>query len=407
MLHKLLKITTLRNLAIFDYDYSTNNWASEGLYWDDSLNVGKGYFLFLYDVDTTGESIMGNGGGIIGVVDFTSLFSNDPSVTLSLNNSGDTNNSWDGWQLDLPPISAHWYALGNPFSEPMDIATWLSDNSSSVNGNVVYLYYRERRLWYPKSSGSIYPGEGFMIGGTSSNVNITHRNPSTYSSPSPAPAQPEDLGIKFSVLSSNVSAEMYANQSVSASDGFDTKDAFVLFGQNEQTVEPYFIVEGRQVLANKYNSDNYTCPIAFHSQNACEAKLFVENIPAGTTVSIVDLFGEQETVLEEATAFDFSVLEGENTGRYQIKIIKNSASSSLVETSQSQTNISVWNNNKNIFIEGKDLKQVEIYNTLGQIVYSQKLSGDKHNFVFNQEGAYIVKVSAKSGNKSHKMIIKK
>jgi len=245
-----------------------------------------------------------------------------------------------------------------------------------------------------------------MIGSNSSNFNITHRNPSTYSSSSPAPVQPEDLGIKFSVLSGNVSAEMYANQSVSASDGFDTKDAFVLFGQNEQMVEPYFIVEGRQVLANKYNSDNYICPIAFHSQNACEAKLFVENIPAGTTVSIVDLFGEQETVLEEATAFDFSVLEGENTGRYQIKIIKN-ASSSLVETSQSQTNISVWNNNKNIFIEGKDLKQVEIYNTLGQIVYSQRLSGDKHNFVFNNEGAYIVKVSAKSGTKSHKMIIKK
>ncbi|MCF0209759.1 MAG: T9SS type A sorting domain-containing protein, partial [Bacteroidales bacterium] len=52
----------------------------------------------------------------------------------------------------------------------------------------------------------------------------------------------------------------------------------------------------------------------------------------------------------------------------------------------------IWNNNREISINGKDLKKVEVYNALGQKVYEDQISGNSHTFNLNTiQGAYIIK----------------
>ncbi|MDO5760825.1 MAG: T9SS type A sorting domain-containing protein, partial [Bacteroidota bacterium] len=322
-----------------------------------------------------------------------------------------------------------------------------------IQGATVYVYNRAGNGEWSEAS-EIYPGEGFMVAspkegyykysstsiegtdatGTTSitipagwmqwhtqhNEEITHYSNVNrlcgfikYTAPTTgggtgvmaAPAEPnsnvEVPEIKFTVEANDLRSEMFASQD--GNDGFDIGDVYALFANNENLVEPYFVVENVAIKRNRYTSDVYTCPVGFHTQKAANAKLSVSNIPDGTTVSIIDLATEQETVLEENNSFEFDVQAGENTERYLVKIAKSTSSLTQVVKKES---ISIWNDNKEISIKGKELKQVELYNTLGQMVYQRQISGDNYNFTYSHAGAYIVKVTANNETKSQKIVIK-
>ena len=266
---------------------------------------------------------------------------------------------------------------------------------------MLYTYNAYRGTWNDKAN-VVYPGQGFMVAAVEgeSLVSGTINYPSNTSN---LPAQPENYGIRFSVNANDLISNIYAKQENNSQDGFGTQDAYALFGNNENLVEPYFVVEGRQIIHNRYNSDNYACEINFHAQKNGTAQLSVSDVPEGTTVSIVDLAMNEETVLA-GEPYQIEVEAGENAGRYQIKINKYSVS--LPQTIENQTNISIWNNNKEIFVKGENLQRVEVYNTLGQKVYQREISGDAYNFTFDNEGAYIIKVTSANGTKSQKVVIK-
>ena len=99
------------------------------------------------------------------------------------------------------------------------------------------------------------------------------------------------------------------------------------------------------------------------------------------------------------------VTAGQNEGRYQLRFSKKNVG--INEIASEENTIQIWNNNSEVTISGKDLKRVEIFNTLGQMVYSSSLVGESTAFDSNlNDGAYIVKVYTANSSKSEKVIIR-
>ena len=100
-----------------------------------------------------------------------------------------------------------------------------------------------------------------------------------------------------------------------------------------------------------------------------------------------------------------SVTAGQNEGRYQLRFSKKSVGINAVASEDNS--IQIWNNNREVTINGKDLKRVEIFNTLGHMVYSSNLAGNSTTFDSKlNNGAYIIKVYTANSSKSEKVIIR-
>ena len=96
-----------------------------------------------------------------------------------------------------------------------------------------------------------------------------------------------------------------------------------------------------------------------------------------------------------------SVTAGQNEGRYQLRFSKKNVG--INEVASEESSIQIWNNNIEVSINGKDLRKVEIFNTLGQMVYSSKLAGSSVSFNSGlTDGAYIIKATDSKSTKSEK-----
>lgn len=171
---------------------------------------------------------------------------------------------------------------------------------------------------------------------------------------------------------------------------------------NPTQVTPYFTVKGRDLAVNVFKSLPYETDINFLSEQSNDAKLSVENIPEGVDIYIVNNADGSEFLLNEGE-FSFTADQGSNAEKYKIKFVsKKSALEDVVSS-----NITVFNDNRQVSISGNSLQNVEVINTLGQVVYNKNVSGDNFNFKLNaQAGTYIVKVVSANGKASQKIIIK-
>ena len=411
------------DMVAFDFVYGTNdntdganNWNTEGLYANDNMTTGAGYFVWPFNENTNNESLPYD------ISYVTKVESSLLTATPSQNQYSVTNY---GVTLSGNVNTGYWFVLGNPFNKALAKADIINignvssatyscvyiDNNGTPQpvqgqGHEVYVWDAYSQEWNSEID-SIFPGQGFVVMASESGKNVKFNMvyPTTSNNPLPARKNTEDYneGITFTLTANGTKSNFYAKQMSDAQDGFDIKDAYVMFSTNENKVEPYFVVENNAVKYNRYNSDNYACEINFHAQKSGVAQLSVSDVPEGTTVSIVDLAMNEETVLD-GEPYQIDIEAGENAGRYQIKINKSSVS--LPQTMENKTNISIWNNNKEVFVKGENLQRVEVYNTIGQKVYQREISGDTYNFTFDNEGAYIVKVTSENGTKSHKIVIR-
>jgi len=111
------------------------------------------------------------------------------------------------------------------------------------------------------------------------------------------------------------------------------------------------------------------------------------------------------SLLNVSEPVTINVTAGQNEGRYQLRFSKKNVG--INEVASEDNTIQIWNNNREVTINGKDLKRVEIFNTLGQMVYSSNLAGNSTTFDSKlNNGAYIIKVYTANSSKSEKVIIR-
>ncbi len=383
------------DIAAISFDYSNNNWYSDNDHYllaNDTMTAGESYFVYVWDTNYVGTVLTDD--NALTTVDMTGKYLTNNVTLQSHTNSGTASASGT-----TNTVSAKWFAYGNPFDKKLAVTNVLQ-GLNSVRANTLYVYDAQNQKWL-SDKDSVNRGEGFMV--AAANGQNTVSGTLTYPTNSKATTE-INYGIKFTVNANDISSRIYAKQVANGSDGFDNNDAYALFGTGEDLVEPYFVVDGVELFHNRYASNNYTCDINFHAQKDGVATLSVSDVPEGTTVSIINVATGEETVLDENTNFEINVEQGENAGKYKVKITKGALSIADVEN---MSDVNVWNNKGNIYVSGKDLKTVEVLNTLGQSIYMQQVGGNEYNFNLDIEGSFIVRVKSQLGVKSQKIIVTK
>ncbi|MDO5760954.1 MAG: hypothetical protein Q4Q06_08000, partial [Bacteroidota bacterium] len=252
--------TFVCDMAAFDFVYQNdgaNNWNTTGLYATDNMTAGAGYFVWPFNYNTNGDALAKDEANDLNYITQVtpSLLSATPTdgnpYTVTNNGTSETGTE-SGTQ-------GYWYALGNPFNKALaksDIINTANASSTTkscvyINNNgsteqiggsgTIYVYDSYSQGWDTEID-SILPGQGFMVYSTEPNKELKFNM--QYPSTTTQTSAPQNFGITFSCLANGMSAKMYAKQVSEAEDGFDVNDAFALFGNNENLVEPYFVVEG-------------------------------------------------------------------------------------------------------------------------------------------------------------------
>ena len=256
---------------------------------------------------------------------------------------------------------------------------------------------------------ALYPATGILIEGASANANATFNfnvadivTTETITTTKSAQAN----RVEFTATSNDVEMKMYAHIDENSDNGYGRMDASVLFSNKEDAVNPYFALEGRNIFDNYFSELPATFDVNFNAYKSNTIDFALTQGMEDVEVTLIDIAdANAETVLNVNEPVTITVTAGQNEGRYQLRFSKKNVGINAVASEENT--IQIWNNNSEVSINGKDLKRVEIYNTLGQRVYSSSLVGESTAFDSKlNAGAYIVKVYTANSSKSEKIIIR-
>lgn len=402
------------DMAAVKYDYTANTWATgdnDYLLTNSTLNIGEGYFVY----PLTGTHAAPNtdlGDTYTTVSQTGTIQENDVNITtLNLTNKGNAFGVAIAGQTSSA-ISGKWFALSNPYMGRIDVRTLCETGLTNEQGEgTVYIYNPDKNRW--ETPIEIYPSQGFMVASASSTGDITLTGTlsksqllGSFNGKKTTTQTTPYSYITFASQANNTTKEAFARITDDASNGFDQRDAYVMLSSNNQDlVEPYFLVDNHSIMKNIFKTMPYYCPINFHASKISDVSFVVSNIPDNVKVSIINVSDSTETALTNGSVFNFIANQGENNGRFVIKFGQNS--SSITDNIQSNNNLSIWNNNNEININGYNLKKVEVVNMIGQIVYAKEISGENFKFNLNvNPGAYVVKVKSHNNINQQKIIIK-
>ncbi|MDR0789809.1 MAG: T9SS type A sorting domain-containing protein [Bacteroidales bacterium] len=381
-------------IAAYSYDYSNNAWLSVPHYKTDPLGVCTNMFAYPLDGGTAGLPTTAYFDGTF----FNTGATHDiPSVLLTapLYNSG------------------RWLALGNPYPGRLYANRFIAGNSGKIQGNAIYHYNEATAGYdvYTTTKQTIKPAEGFMMAISASPSAVTFAKNMMDSLGAKASVDEVSMNIIVTTNNnSNYTKSAYLKMKETADNGFDINDAYVLKGQNNLIVEPYFLVDdngqNQQVIINVFNQLPYTTPMNLFSMQDNDVAIRMTDIPQDLMVTLVDLQTGIAQRLDQEPVYETWVNEGENEGRFVLMMAQNT--NGLAPVTGEQANVNIWAYNNRLTIEGVALETLKVYNAAGLEVFADVLSGNSYTALVNQPaGTYIAKVTSKSGNKAIKFVITK
>ena len=400
-----INTSTAHEFVALPFDYSNNSWRYNEdhtyVYATDATPTNFGSFLAWPLTDEAGEGTATDLSDTYVTLSQT-LTSLNENTTVSF--SGITNNN-----------ATQWFALSNPYIGRLSLSAFKTSNSSDIQGSYCYVwdasasdYGNWVQVDMTTGTPAVAPTTGFFVAGTSASPTFSFSasqilqgtdHTALYKS------EAMDNKVEFTADANGNRQKVFAQLSDMATNGFDREDSYVMFSTDEDDVNPYFIVEGKSLLDNRFNSLPYTTDINFHAYKSDVIDFTLTKVPQGIEVTFINLIDETETILTENEPISLSVVEGANANLYQLRFSKKNVG--IDELANVENNISVWTSGKQINVKGYDLQRVEIYNTLGQKVYSSRLAGNSITFNPNlNDGAYIIKAYDKNNSKSEKVILK-
>jgi hypothetical protein len=267
---------TAHDMAAVQYDYTaTGNTWNTGHYLGvneaagyNSMNIGEGYFVWplrgTHDNPSETAGDANDLGDTYTIVSQTSApyTSNIPMTTLNLTNSGaaTTGNT----------VNGIWFSLNNPYTGKLSPSEICTSVTNTQGESTVYTYNADNGAW--EIPTYVYPGQGFMVASATDATTLIGtltKATRTAKSSGTTPSY-----ITFTCQANNTTKEAFARISEQASNGFDQKDAYVLLSSNnENLVEPYFLVENHAVLKNIYKTMPYYTPLNFHASKESNTTL--------------------------------------------------------------------------------------------------------------------------------------
>lgn len=368
------------DVAVVLYDYPSGAWSGTWATINDRVPQAEGYFAWPF---------------YSGTITFNNDYNKDKIVDYSLNNSDITvernvRNSLGG----------NWMSLANPYPAKLDIAKFLSNNSTAgLQGGVVYNFNGSTFDVTNGTSGSLPVCEGFFVNFSSGgNKSVTFKKTQMTSYPSESNTKSKTVQnpwIEMSLVNKRDKVKFFFAHNPLAEQGYDKYDANKLFATTG-VAEPYFVTDGMNLVKEEVKELPYYATLNVRSEQDTLMTFVADKIPEGYRVSLID--GEQTIEMNEGSRYETNISAGENADRFKL-LIQNNVGLNQV----SQTDITITNSNRHVAISAEAISNVEVFNALGQRVYQTKASTFTLSGV--QSGVYVVRVSTAKGTKSQKIVV--
>lgn len=363
-----------------DFDYNSNAWSEEYLHWvegnpdaQSAISYGTGIFAYAPDEDMVlySSSLKGSGVYTENVVDVTRTISGDEH--------------------------GRWMALANPYLGALDVAAFLGEQNNVQGENVIYVFDGESF----QNPETVAVGQGFFVNMAtvgdktiSFNSNQIKNFPASTGAKSVASRE----YVKVSVSTDGYKVPVMICQNSSASQEYDIFDANKMFG-NGNVAEPYFVTEGINLCKEEVATMPYYATMNIKSGEARTVEIVADAIPEGYSATLID--GDEEVELTEGMVYTTDIASGENAERFKLLIGEKNVS--LEEAEATDNLIQVSNVGRRVNISARGAIEAEVYNALGQKVYSTT----DNNFTLDgvSAGAYVIKVSNGKSVKSEKIIV--
>ena len=382
------------------YDYANGNWGTAYCTYGNTFAIGEG--VFVYPENQTPENQT--------TVPFTvTPITQDVSITKTIKvtqvfpaHSGGSGNKANN------KYYKGWFALANPFTESIDVASLISGinnqgsytlNSQSIQGGCVYTY--NGATWAMRKDGSILPGQGFFLDlFFTESSSVSSENPTVtlqHSWTNTSSKAPNRDFLTVSVATDGYKVPVMFAQNDMATEGYDIYDANKMFGSGS-VAEPYLVCNGIELCKEEVSSANYTATMNIKSSESRSVEIVADNIPEGYSLTLID--GAVEMEMSEGDVYTTDIAEGENADRFKLLITKNNVSIADVAEAES---IRVVNNNRTIRVYGGKSVRTEVYNALGQKVYETSDRAFDLNNVAS--GAYVLRVQDGKSVNSTKIVV--
>ena len=355
------------------FDYGNNKWyESDFLHMDDNLARGNGIFVWTDGACT---------------VSSVSATHTDGDLTVTNGVTGSTD-------------AGRWMALANPYMGELDVAAFVLENTSSlsIQGQGVYLY--DNNSFDFKGIGGIPVGEGFFVNMTEGNNSITFQPSQMVGYPSTgakAVAREKEY-VQVSVSTDGYKVPVMICRNDLASQEYDIFDANKMFGDGS-VAEPYFVTEGINLCKEEIKNMPYYATMNIKSGEARTVEIVADAIPEGYSATLID--GDEEIELTEGMVYTTDIASGENAERFKLLIGEKNVSLESAEAIENL--IQVSNVGRRVNISARGAIEAEVYNALGQKVYTT--ANNSFTLEGVSAGAYIIKVSNGKSVKSEKIIV--
>jgi hypothetical protein len=310
-----------------------------------------------------------------------------------------TASNFNGGQYD------NWNLLGNPYSAPIDNATFTAAFPAGVNQSVYF--WNDAMLTYDVWAGGVGAAQvpatqGFFVNATANatvtltNADRTHTGAGTYYK-----SDVENLVI-LTATGNGLTDRTYIRFSEDAQANFDSKyDAYKLFSTADNSPQIY--------------TTSGDLELAINTQPAVELVHmgFTSSTSGSYTIEAIETSDFANVVLEDVVtgietdllkdSYTFNYTEGENPNRFIVHFTP-------LGTPELEANsIHIWSSERNIYVSVPETVtgDVAVYNMMGQEVVANKVIPGMNVIPVNDVNTYyVVKVMSGNNVKTEKVFIR-
>ena len=397
--YKLKAIKPLqKDVSVSLFNYSSNNWSEEWETYETEVGTGDGYLAWPFYGGTITYTTYGDlyvwddnsqTSGHIGSYDYNKepdyYLNNADEITITKSVTGSAS-------------SGRWIALSNPYTAKLDVAKFLEDNSSKIQGGCVYkltnnVSNASQQYSNPSELGIT---DGFFVNLKDGQNSVIFKKTQLVNYPSDYREPLSLKNIELSLLDGKHQSKIYFVHNEKAEQHYDVYDANKLFALSD-VVEPYFVKDGIALVKEEVKELPYTAQMNVRSADTTTVTFRVDNIPEGYVVTLVD--NEQSVRMSNGTEYTTNVVEGENEDRFKLLVKKQTRLENAVTRE-----ITIKNYNRDITIQSQmpDLT-IEVYNALGRRVLETK----ERNFTLEDvtSGVYMIKAFNQRVSETTKIVI--
>jgi hypothetical protein len=312
--------------------------------------------------------------------------------------------------FNVVPDTMGWHLLGNPFSSSIK---WNDGNWALSNVYPTAKVLNGGGSYTDLTANDVIPAmQGFLVQLISGTNSITipalariHSAANLLNKSSVI----ENLKLTASSIGNNTYAESVVKTDASATNGFDADfDANFLSGLYGAP-QLYSNAGNRKLSTNVLpviNNNVVMVPVSFVAGSASDYKLTADGINTFncSSITLLDLKTNTTQDLMSNPVYNFTASASDNVNRFQLYF-----NSTVGIGENNQTGSKIYSYGNDIYVNSTDaIKQVSIYNTIGQLIYTvnNPQGSFKYSLNGNSTGYYIVKVITDKNVNSEKVFVK-